>query len=107
MCDSFEDFPSFSCSDEMNFIHLNSNSTIKWRNVSFPKISFNGCWKLFLPSHNQNPESLTRILMCALNDGSTNAMDKITMFCADKFDWLLRRSASSLVSNLKKNGVGK
>ena len=103
-CDRFDDFPSFSCEDEINLIQLSHNSRMKWRNVNcFPVLSFRGCWKLFESHHNQNPLCITNIVMRALNNASEDALDKIPEFCVDRIDWIMRRSKSFLVNQLKLN----
>ena len=96
-CDNFEDFPSSCCTDEINVIHLSTRCQVKWTFESSPTLSFRGCWRLFFPSHNQKPECITEIIMCALNDKSRYAFDKISLFCADIIDWFTRISGSSLV----------
>ena len=102
-CMQFEDFPSFSCYDEVNYINLNTHSVMKWKDRSSPTLSFRGCWKLFFPSHNQNPEYLTHLIMHALNDHSTYAMDKISVFCIDIVDWFTRIEGSSMIRSLKQH----
>lgn len=102
-CDNFEDFPSHCCTEEINFINLNTRSMMKWRYDTSPMLSFRGCWRLFFPSHNQNPECITELIMCALNDKSQYAMDKISIFCSDIIDWFTRISVSSIILALKEH----
>ena len=80
-CDRFDDFPSFSCEDEINLIQLSHNSKMKWRNVQCsPVLSFRGCWKLFESYHNQNP-------ICHLVQTKTPALRKFSRESLRRVAW--------------------
>ena len=80
-CDGFEMFPTRRSDERKHNVYLKKNGTMKWGIRTLPVVSIKGCWKLYRPSYNITPETLTTILIRALQNGSNAAIRKFRSFC--------------------------